>query len=128
MQKRNVISTDLRRIMMSSIYREAAALCRSGTPFVWAAIIKQDGSTPRSAGSKMIILKDSIISTIGGGGMEGQVIDLARSEVLANKRPQILCYHMSGDANATLGLACGGDCRACGDTRADALRDTRADA
>ena len=95
---------------MSSIYREAAALCRSGTPFVWAAIIKQDGSTPRSAGSKMIILKDSIISTIGGGGMEGQVIDLARSEVLANKRPQILCYHMSGDANATLGLACGGDC------------------
>ena len=95
---------------MSSIFTEAAALCRAGTPFVWASIIKQDGSTPRSAGSKMLILEDRIVSTIGGGGMEGQVIDRARTEVLLQKRPQILYYHMSGDENATLGLACGGDC------------------
>ena len=95
---------------MSSIYTEAAALCRAGTPFVWAAIIKQDGSTPRSAGSKMLVLENSIVSTIGGGGMEGEVIRKAREEVLISKRPQILYYHMSGDANATLGLACGGDC------------------
>lgn len=95
---------------MKSIFSEAAALCAAGTPFVWASIIKQDGSTPRSAGSKMIILEDGIISTIGGGGMEGQVIDTARRDVLPSGRPQILVYHMSGDANATLGLACGGDC------------------
>ena len=95
---------------MKSIFSEAASLCSAGIPFVWASIIKQDGSTPRSAGSKMIILEDRIISTIGGGGMEGQVIDTARREVLPADRPQILVYHMSGDANATLGLACGGDC------------------
>lgn len=95
---------------MSSIFTEAAALCQAGIPFVWAAIIKQDGSTPRSAGSRMLILEDRIISTIGGGGMEGEVIRKAREEVLIRQRPQILYYHMSGDANATLGLACGGDC------------------
>lgn len=95
---------------MGSIFAEAAALCAAGTPFVWASIIKQDGSTPRSAGSKMIILEDQNISTIGGGGMEGQVIDTARRDVLPSGKPQILYYHMSGDANATLGLACGGDC------------------
>ena len=95
---------------MKSLFFEAAALCAAGTPFVWASIIKQDGSTPRSAGSKMIILDDRIISTIGGGGMEGQVIETARRDVLPSGKPQILYYHMSGDVNATLGLACGGDC------------------
>lgn len=95
---------------MKSIFSEAAALCSAGIPFVWASIITQDGSTPRSAGSKMIILEDRIISTIGGGGMEGQVIQASRNEVLPSGRPQILAYHMSGDNNATLGLACGGDC------------------
>lgn len=95
---------------MSSIFQEAAALCRSGTPFVWASITKQDGSTPRSAGSKMIVMQNATISTIGGGGMEGHVIEKARNEVLLQKRPQILRYNMSGDANATLGLACGGNC------------------
>ncbi len=95
---------------MNSIFAEAAALCQAGTPFVWASIIKEDGSTPRSAGSKMIILEDGIISTIGGGGMEGEVIEKARSVVMAQKRPLILCYNMSGGADATLGLACGGNC------------------
>lgn len=95
---------------MNSIFSEAAALCQANTPFAWASIIKEDGSTPRSAGSKMIILEDRIISTIGGGGMEGEVIEKARTEVLKQKRPQILYYNMSGGADATLGLACGGNC------------------
>ena len=55
---------------MNSIFAEAAELCAAGTPFVWASIISQDGSTPRSAGSRMLVLEDSIVSTIGGGGME----------------------------------------------------------
>ena len=95
---------------MKSIFSEAAALCAENTPIVLASIISQDGSTPRSAGSRMLVLENSIVSTIGGGGMEGEVIRKAREEVLISKRPQILYYHMSGDANATLGLACGGDC------------------
>ncbi len=95
---------------MNSLFSDAARLCAAGTPFVWASIIREDGSTPRSAGSKMIILPDGILGTIGGGAMEGQVIQKARDEVLKTGQPQILRYTMSGDANATLGLACGGNC------------------
>lgn len=95
---------------MNSIYQDAAALCASRTPFVWASIISQNGSTPRSAGSKMIITEDGILATIGGGGMEGEVIQCARSQVLKDRKTRILYYDMSGTESATLGLVCGGTC------------------
>ena len=95
---------------MNSVFSEAAALCAQGIDFVWATIISQDGSTPRGAGSKMLILPDRIIATIGGGGMEGEVIQIARNEVLRDHRPRILNYDMSGSEAATAGLICGGVC------------------
>ena len=95
---------------MNSIFTEAAALCRAGTPFVWASIISQDGSTPRSAGSRMLVLEESIISTIGGGGMEAGVIAMARNSVLKDRKPRIMHYDMSGSEAATAGLICGGVC------------------
>jgi len=95
---------------MNSIYTEAAGLCAAGTPFVWAVIISQDGSTPRSAGSRMLILQDSIVSTIGGGAMEGSVIQVAREQVMADGKPRVLRYDMSGTEAATAGLICGGVC------------------
>ena len=95
---------------MSSIFSEAAALCAAGTPFVWATIISQDGSTPRSAGSRMLVLADSIVGTIGGGGMEGGVMAMARESVLRDRKPRIMHYDMSGTEAATAGLICGGVC------------------
>ena len=95
---------------MKSIFSEAAALCAAGTPFVWASIISQDGSTPRSAGSRMLVLENSIVSTIGGGGMEAGVIQEARSCVLKDRKPRIMNYDMSGTEAATAGLICGGVC------------------
>lgn len=95
---------------MKSVFAEAAALCAAGEPFVWASIISQDGSTPRSAGSKMLILRDRIVATIGGGGMEGEVIAEARSKVLADQLPRIYRYDMSGAEASSLGLICGGVC------------------
>ena len=95
---------------MNSIFTEAAELCRAGTPFVWASIISQDGSTPRSAGSRMLVLDSSIVSTIGGGGMEAGVIAMARTSVLKDRKPRIMHYDMSGGEAATAGLICGGVC------------------
>lgn len=95
---------------MNSVFSEAAALCAQGLDFVWATIISQNGSTPRSAGSKMMILADRIIATIGGGGMEAEVIQTARQRVLHDHRPCILHYDMSGTEAATAGLICGGAC------------------
>ena len=95
---------------MNSIFSEAAALCAKGIPFVWATIISQDGSTPRSSGSKMLVLADSIVATIGGGGMEASVIREARDYVLKDWKPRILRYDMSASGSADADLICGGVC------------------
>lgn len=95
---------------MNSLLLEALALCRANTPFALATILSQDGSTPRSSGSRMLILSDRIVSTIGGGAMEGEVIETARRQILGSRRSEVLFYDMNGTPAATLGLACGGSC------------------
>ena len=95
---------------MNSIFSEAAALCAERTPFVWATIISQDGSTPRSAGSRMLILADRIIATIGGGGMEADVIREARDAVRKDGKPRILRYDMRAVGGEDADLICGGVC------------------
>lgn len=95
---------------MNSLYRQAAELCRTKTPFACATIISQDGSTPRSAGSKMLVTADGIVATIGGGGMEGSVIKAAREQVLADRKPVVLFYDMSAKEAANADFICGGRC------------------
>ncbi|MBP5166689.1 MAG: XdhC family protein [Oscillospiraceae bacterium] len=95
---------------MISVYAKAAELCRAGVPFVYAAIISQDGSTPRSTGSKMLITADTIFDTIGGGGMEGSVISNAREKVLSDGKPMILSYDMTSEEAASADFICGGRC------------------
>jgi len=57
------------------------ALCRlleSGEDVVLATIVSHSGSTPRRAGTKMIVRRDgAIVGTIGGGIVEAEVIDTA---------------------------------------------------
>jgi xanthine dehydrogenase accessory factor len=95
---------------MNSIYTKALALCESGRPFVWASIISQDGSTPRSAGSKMLITENETYATIGGGAMEGGVIKAAREQVMKNHLPLILNYDLSPSEAAASEFICGGCC------------------
>ncbi|MBO4331001.1 MAG: XdhC family protein [Oscillospiraceae bacterium] len=95
---------------MISVYAKAAELCREGVPFVYAAVISQDGSTPRGTGSKMLITADGIFDTVGGGGMEGSVISAAREKVLSDGMPLILSYDMSSEEAASADFICGGRC------------------
>lgn len=92
-----------------NIFQKAAELLKSGESFAFATIITQDGSTPRSSGSKMIITKNETFFTIGGGGMEGDVIKRAREDVFVNKKPVIHFYCLRGDEAATTDFICGGD-------------------
>lgn len=49
-------------------------------------IVNTHGSTPRSAGSKMLVFKDGqIIGSIGGGALEKKVIDQAISSLRSGK-------------------------------------------
>ncbi len=67
-------------------------------------IVDTKGSSPRKAGSKMIVLEDgSGIGTIGGGSLELKVIEDARKVIIQNQ-PQKFNYDLEDD----LSMHCGG--------------------
>lgn len=93
---------------MMTLFEQAAQLLASGQSFAYATIISENGSTPRSVGAKMLILPDRIYETIGGGGVEGDVIRLARERVLSDHQPRIKRYDMTGADAANSDFICGG--------------------
>lgn len=69
------------------IFDQLIEIKESGQRAALATIIRTKGSTPRKAGSKMVVLEDgSLIGTIGGGCGEAEVIDKAL-EVITNQSP-----------------------------------------
>ncbi len=93
---------------MENIYSEAIRLLENGQNFVMATIIDSGGSTPRSAGSKMIVRQDgSIFDTIGGGKLEAVAMAKAR-EVLANKKVCLYRFDLSAQDVAGTEMICGG--------------------
>ncbi len=80
---------------------------------VLATIVSKKGSSPRSAGSRMIIAEDgSITETIGGGLAEARVIEKAAEMLATNKngpvRPVLMHVDMTGKDVAESGMICGG--------------------
>ncbi|WP_308811470.1 MULTISPECIES: xanthine dehydrogenase accessory protein XdhC [Psychrobacter] len=64
---------------------EALARCqKSGAPHVLATVVSVTGSAPRALQAKMVITKDAAFDTLGGGGLEHDVMATAR-KLLAGK-------------------------------------------
>jgi xanthine dehydrogenase accessory factor len=79
-----------------------------GEPVVLATIIRERGSVPRHAGSKMLIYSDGrILGTIGGGEMESRVIEAAAA-VLSEGQPRIHPYKLVDPSEGDPGV-CGGE-------------------
>ena len=86
-------------------------------PAVLATIISKKGSSPRAAGTRMLVEEDGAITgTIGGGCAEATVIIYA-SEVIRNYKekekheaagPVIMNVDMTGKDVAESGMICGG--------------------
>lgn len=77
---------------------EAAALC---------TIVQSKGSTPRRAGSKMLVFENGEFQgTVGGGDLEHRVLDEAMI-VIHEGKPTLLKYSMSDPARGDPGI-CGG--------------------
>ena len=51
-------------------------------------VLDTRGSSPRDVGTKMVVSKDEIFDTIGGGALEYQCIETARELLFANKQLQ----------------------------------------
>ncbi len=67
---------------MNDVLQALANLGLKGKAAALCTIIRTKGSTPRKAGSKMLVYDDgSFVGTIGGGEVESRVIDLARQAI-----------------------------------------------
>ncbi len=94
---------------MIDIFARVSQLREQGVAFSLATIVNVEGSTPRDAGSRMIVYGDGTTEgTIGGGGIEKQVIEDG-VRLLGENRSERITYDLgTGGEGVTLDMACGG--------------------
>lgn len=90
---------------MHSIFQKIEEIKAEGRPAVLCIVISTSGSTPRKAGSKMIVFADGTVwGTIGGGSVEKDVTSKAL-ELMSGGKPQKFAFHLQDDLN----MHCGGE-------------------
>jgi len=90
---------------MIDIFSKLEELRQQNKSFTFCVITQTTGSTPRKAGSKMLVTSGKeLYGTIGGGSIEKQVIDEA-FELLSQDKPVTMHYQLEED----LGMQCGGE-------------------
>jgi xanthine dehydrogenase accessory factor len=93
---------------MSTIYEAILEVTRRGDSVALATIVKATGSTPREAGTKMLVYPDgSIVDTIGGGSLEASVIAEAQA-ALGEGKPRLVRYELRDSEVGDPGI-CGGE-------------------
>lgn len=92
-----------------ALYRALAGAADRGERCVLATVVSTRGSTPRKAGTRMVVAADGrgIAGTVGGGCGEGEVLDAAR-EVLASGLPQTVRIDLTEDLLSWSPAVCGG--------------------
>ena len=92
---------------MSEVLSALAELTNTRTAAALCTIIRAKGSTPRSVGCKMLVYTDgSIVGTIGGGEVEGRVIQEALASIQSGES-NILSYDLINPEEGDPGI-CGG--------------------
>ena len=90
-----------------SIWKSIAEIEENQEAGVLCTIIRSQGSTPRHAGSKMLVKSDgTIIGSVGGGELENRTITAAL-DIISNGKPGWLEYSLNDPAQGDPGL-CGG--------------------
>ncbi|WP_288463902.1 XdhC family protein, partial [uncultured Pseudomonas sp.] len=76
-----------------------------GEPCVLVTVADEQGSTPRDAGTKMLVGRTEQHLTIGGGHLEYRAVEIARELLAAGTRqPRLERFSLA----ASLGQCCGG--------------------
>ncbi len=87
-----------------NVYRKVMEMLAAGDSGVLVTLIKVEGSSPRTPGTKMLVIDGVVaVGTIGGGGLEQEMLRLAM-EVLTSGEAKLVTYAEDG----VDGLACGG--------------------
>jgi xanthine dehydrogenase accessory factor len=93
--------------MKDNLYPIIAELINRGESAALCTVVYSKGSTPRRAGSKMLVFEDGAFTgTIGGGEMEHRVLDEAMI-VIHEAKPTLLKYSMTDPKRGDPGV-CGG--------------------
>lgn len=90
------------------VLKLAEAWRRAGHAVALATVVKTWGSSPRPAGSQLVVRDDALFEgSVSGGCVEGRVVESAL-EVMREQAPVLLSFGVSNDEAWEVGLACGG--------------------
>jgi len=94
---------------MNHYIEELVQILKQDQPVVMATVLSHQGSTPRGAGSRMLVLPGGeIIGTIGGGKVEAEVMHTA-SGLFTSQTSQIRFFDLSTRPDLDdLDVICGG--------------------
>ena len=87
------------------MYEKITQSIKQRKKFAVCIIVKTNGSTPRKIGSKMLVFEDkTIVGSIGGGGIEKNIIERAL-QIIKNQKPELIKTKLETDHH----MACGGE-------------------
>lgn len=103
MARLTVTEHDAQHVLQTALqWRDA------GKSVALATVVQTWGSSPRPAGSTLVIADDgSFEGSVSGGCVEGAVIEAAM-DVLKSGEQRLLDFGVSDDEAWEVGLACGG--------------------
>ena len=87
---------------------ELQQLLTHGDAVVLVTVARVEGSTPREAGAKMIVTRESARHTIGGGHLEWRAIEIAREVLRDGMRSPHMRRLERLSLGPSLGQCCGG--------------------
>lgn len=92
---------------MSDWIAPLKGLLQAGEAAALVTVVAVEGSTPRDAGTKMIVTETSILGTIGGGQLEYASIQKARDQLSEGAAPNLETFPLGPQ----LGQCCGGSAK-----------------
>lgn len=88
--------------------RQAVAWREAGHAVAIATVVKTWGSSPRPAGSHLVVRDDTLfVGSVSGGCVEGKVVEAAL-DAMEDGEPRMLEFGVSNEQAWEVGLACGG--------------------
>jgi xanthine/CO dehydrogenase XdhC/CoxF family maturation factor len=93
---------------IEDVLSQAAQWRASGEEVALATVTETWGSSPRPAGSQMVVTRSGkMAGSVSGGCIEGAVADAAM-RTLDSGAPQLLDFGVTNERAWEVGLACGG--------------------
>lgn len=87
---------------------EAAMWLRDGRKVALATVVSTWGSSPRPAGSQLLVDENAeMLGSVSGGCIEGAVVKKAL-EIIDGAPPELMEFGVSNEQAWEVGLACGG--------------------